>query len=100
MQLSFLPQILPSRHDYILERLKKNDCYDLRDDKKLDDGDIVGFCRKCGRPVSVADVKCVNAITFTCVKLGPNANGILSVTQDYECWGDGCKRVQGAYKAR
>lgn len=100
MQLSFLPQILPSRHDYILGRLKKNDCYDLRDDKKLDDLDIVGFCRKCDRPVSVDDVKCVNAITFTCIKLGPNANGILSVTQEYECWGVGCKRVQGPHKAR
>ena len=51
MQLSFLPQIIESKHDYILERLKKKDCYDLRDDKKLNDSDIVGFCRKCGRPV-------------------------------------------------
>jgi hypothetical protein len=79
---------------------EKNDCYDLRDDKKLNDGDIVGFCRLCGRPVSVDDVKCVNAITFTCVKLGPNANGILSISQEYECFGGGCKRVQGPHKAR
>ena len=100
MQLSFLPQLIESRHDYILGRLKKNDCYDLRDDKKLKDRDIVGFCRECGRPVSVADVKFVNAITFTCRKLGPNANGLLSITQEYECWDGGCKRVQGPRKAR
>lgn len=55
-QLSFLPQIIVSMHDYIVDRLKKNELYDLRDDKKLADTDIVGFCRKCGRPVTKADV--------------------------------------------
>ena len=92
MQLSFLPQILPSKHDYILSRLKKNDCYDLSDDKKLNDGDIVGFCRKCGRPITKADIVCVDAISFTCRHLGPNANGIISIEQEYECWHMGCRK--------
>lgn len=90
MQLSFLPQIIKSKHEYILDRLKKNDCYDLRNDKKIDESDVVGFCRKCGRPITKADIMCVDAISFTCCHLGPNANGIISVEQEYECWSVGC----------
>lgn len=94
MQLSFLPQLLENKHEYILNRLKKNDLYDLRDDKKLANTDIVGFCRKCGRPVTKADVMCADVLNFTCRHLGPNANGIISVTEEYECWHIGCKAYQ------
>lgn len=91
MQLSFLPQIIESKHDYIVDRLFKNELYDLRDDKKIGKNDVVGFCRKCGRPCTKADVMCADVLTFTCRHLGPNANGLISVTQEYECWHTGCE---------
>lgn len=90
MQLSFFPQLLQSKHDYIVKRLLKNENYDLRDDKKLADSDIVGFCRKCGHPITKSDVMCVNALTYTRFNLGPNANGPITVRQEYECHYIGC----------
>ena len=89
MQLSFLPQILPTKHDYIVRRLNKNvDHYDPRDDKKLKDSDVVGFCRLCGHPVTEGDVRCVNVLTYT--NRGPNANG--PIDEQYECYGIGCRK--------
>lgn len=88
MQLSFLPQILPTKHDYIVRRLNKNHNYDPRDDKKIKDSDVVGFCRLCGQPITEGDVRCVNALTYT--QCGPNANG--PIDEQYECYYIGCRK--------
>ena len=92
--LDFLDKLFSNdKHDYILQRLKKCDTYDLREDEKLKGYDVVGVCRKCGKAITKDDVSTVRAITFTTRHLGPNANGILSISQDYECWEFGCKEL-------
>lgn len=91
IQLNFFPQIIENKHEYILGKIKKSDSYDLREDPKISETDVVGFCRRCGRPVTKAEVKCVDVVTFTVKHLGPNANGVISVEQEYLCWQNGCK---------
>lgn len=55
--------------------------YDLRDDDRVKNEDVVGHCFLCGKPVTAQDVCLVNAVTYTWEK----KDG--TTIEAYKCFG-------------